>query len=109
MESRLHGLTTKELKAIAHNLADRNYKLHPFCGRKQEAGKHWVQDFLKMHAELSIRKRESTLVARAAGFNREVVEQFYNFLDRIYDEHHLTLDWIYNCDETGIQLCPKRN
>lgn len=42
----------------------------------------------------------------AAGFNREVVEQFYNFLGIIYDEHYLTLHHIYNY---GIQLCPKRN
>ncbi|GBP12702.1 hypothetical protein EVAR_10342_1 [Eumeta japonica] len=107
MESRLYGLTTKDLKALAYNLAVKNNKPHPFNVQKQEAGKDWVQGFLNRHPELSIREPESTSAARAAGFNKEVVDQFYTFLGNIYDEHHLTPDRIYNCDETGISVVPK--
>ncbi|XP_050557910.1 uncharacterized protein LOC118277956 [Spodoptera frugiperda] len=107
MESRLYGLTTKDLKALAYNLAVKNNKPHPFNVQKQEAGKDWIQGFLKRHPELSIRKPESTSAARAAGFNKEVVDQFFTFLGNIYDEHHLTPDRIYNCDETGISVVPK--
>ncbi|GBP86806.1 hypothetical protein EVAR_99886_1 [Eumeta japonica] len=78
MESRLYGLTTKDLKALAYNLAVKNNKPHPFNVQKQEAGKDWVQGFLNRHPELSIRKPESTSAARAAGFNK-VVDQFYTF------------------------------
>jgi hypothetical protein len=107
METRLYGLTTKDLKALAYNLAVKNNKAHPFNVQKQEAGKDWFQGFLNRHPELSIRKPESTSAARAAGFNREVVDQFFNFLSNIYDEHHLTPDRIYNCDETGVSVVPK--
>ncbi|GBP39102.1 hypothetical protein EVAR_27463_1 [Eumeta japonica] len=73
MESRLYGLTTKDLKALAYNLAVKNNKPHPFNVQKQEAGKDWVQGFLNRHPELSIRKPESTSAARAASaINNEI-------------------------------------
>lgn len=79
MESRLYGLTTKDLKALAYNLAVKNNKPHPFNVQKQEAGKDWIQGFLDRHPELSIRKPESTSAARAAGFNKEVLINFLLF------------------------------
>lgn len=75
--------------------------------KKKEAGKDWVQGFLSRHPELSIRKPESTSAARAAGFNKQAVEQFFNFLGNVYDEHKLSPDRIYNCDETGVSVVPK--
>lgn len=30
-----------------------------------------------------------------------------NSLDGIYDEHQLTADRVYNCDETGVSIVPK--
>lgn len=107
METRLYGLTAKDLRALAYNLAVKNNKVHPFNVQKQEAGKDWFQGFLNRHPDLSIRKPESTSAARAAGFNRIVVDNFFNFLGNIYDEHHLTPDRIYNCDETGVSVVPK--
>lgn len=89
MESRLYGLTTKDLRGLVYRLAIKNNKPHPFNNEKKEAGKDWVQSFLKRHPELSIRQPESTSAARAAGFNKQAVEQFFNFLGNIYDEHQL--------------------
>nr|CAI5854507.1 unnamed protein product [Callosobruchus analis] len=74
---------------------------------KQEPGKDWVQGFLSRHPELSIRKPESTSAARAAGFNKQAVDHFFNFLGKVYDEHKLSPDRIYNCDETGVSVVPK--
>ncbi|CAG5049180.1 unnamed protein product [Parnassius apollo] len=71
MESRLYGLTMKDLRGLVYRLAP-----------------------------------ESTSSARAAGFNKQVVDQFFNFLGNVYDEHHLTPDDC-NCDETGISVVPK--
>jgi hypothetical protein len=107
MESRLYGLTTKDLRALAYTLAVKNGKQHLFNSEKREAGKDWVQGFLNRHPELSIRKPESTSAARAAGFNKQAVEQFFNFLGNVYDEHKFSPDRIYNCDETGVSVVPK--
>ncbi|CAK1582112.1 unnamed protein product [Parnassius mnemosyne] len=107
MESRLYGLTMKDLRGLVYRLAVKNNKRHPFKNEKEEAGKDWALGFLKRHPELSIRQPESTSSARAAGFNKQVVDQFFNFLGNVYDEHHLTPDRIYNCDETGISVVPK--
>lgn len=107
MASRLYGLTMKDLRGLVYRLAVKNNKRHPFNNEKEEAGKDWALGFLKRHPELSIRQPESTSAARAAGFNKQVVDQFFNFLGNVYDEHHLTPDRIYNCDETGISVVPK--
>lgn len=107
MESRLYGLTTKDLRGLVYSLAIKNNKPHPFNDLKKEAGKDWVQSFLKRNPELSIRQPESTSAARAAGFNKQAVDKFFTFLANVYDEHQLTPDRIYNCDETGISVVPK--
>ncbi|CAK1600155.1 unnamed protein product [Parnassius mnemosyne] len=75
--------------------------------KKKEASKDWVQGFLSRHPELSIQKPKNTSAARAAGFNKQAVEQFFNFLGNVYDEHKLSPDRIYNCDETGVSVVPK--
>lgn len=106
MESRLFGLTIKDLRSLAYMLAVKNGKSHPF-NDEIKAGKDWAQGFLKRHPELSIRQPENTSAARAAGFNKQAVDFFFNFLGNVYDEHKLTPDMIYNCDETGISIVPK--
>ncbi|XP_050684750.1 uncharacterized protein LOC126979466 [Leptidea sinapis] len=107
MESRLYGLTTKDLRVLAYTLAVKNGKKHMFNCDKGVAGKDWLHGFLSRHPELSIRKPESTSAARAAGFNKQAVEQFFNILGNVYDEHKLPPDRIYNCDEIGISVVPK--
>lgn len=107
MESRLYGLTTKDLRGLVYRLAIKNNKQHPFNDLKKEACKDWVQSFLKRNPELSIRQPESTSAARAAGFNKQAVDKFFTFLGNVYDDHQLTPDKIYNCDETGISVVPK--
>ncbi|CAH2094367.1 unnamed protein product [Euphydryas editha] len=76
---------------------------------KKEAGREWINGFLKRHPELSITKPENTSAARASAFNKVAVEKFFNFLGNVYDEHQLTPDRIYNCDEMGISVVPKTN
>lgn len=71
------------------------------------AGDTWLRGFLDRHPNLSIRKPEATSAARAMGFNRVAVGKFYQLLGDIYDQHKLTPDRIFNCDETGISVVSK--
>lgn len=107
MESRLFGLTTRDVKVLGYQLAIRNGKAHPFKEHMSMAGRDWLYGFLKRHPELAIRKPESTSAARAAGFNKVVVADFYKLLGKLYDEHKFAGNRIYNCDETGVSIVPK--
>ncbi|KAF2887993.1 hypothetical protein ILUMI_18180, partial [Ignelater luminosus] len=107
MEGRLFGLTTSELKKLAYELAVRNNKQNKFSEEKGQAGKDWIQGFLRRHPDLSLRKPENTSATRAAGFNRVSVGRFFNLLGQTLDKHAFTPDRIYNCDETGVSVVPK--
>jgi hypothetical protein len=107
MESRLFGLTMRDLRCLAYQLAQRNNLLHKFCNEKCMAGEDWVKSFLTRHPNLSIREPEATSGARAMGFNKVAVNQFFSLLENSIDKHHLTAERIYNCDETGVTVNPK--
>lgn len=93
------------LKFLAYQLAKKNKKDHPF--KDDKAGKDWLFRFLKRHPDLMIRKPENISAARAVGFNKIAVDNFYKLLGEIYDKHQLTPDHIFNCDETGVSVVPK--
>lgn len=107
MEERLFGLTTLDLRRLAYQLAVKNNKKHNFNNEKEMAGVDWLNGFLKRNPDLSIRKPEATSAARAMGFNRVAVGNFYQLLGETYDAFHFTPDKIYNCDETGISVVSK--
>lgn len=106
MEAQLFGLTVNELRELAFQLAERNNLKHPF-GETGKAGIDWARGFLSRHPDLSLRKPEATSAARAMGFNKIAVQQFFTHLTNIVDTHKLTGDRIYNCDETGLTVNPK--
>jgi hypothetical protein len=107
MESRLFGLTMRDLRCLAYQLAQRNNLPHKFRNEKCMAGEDWVKSFLTRHPNLSIREPEATSGARAMGFNKVAVNQFFLLLENSIDKHHLTAERIYNCNETGVTVNPK--
>lgn len=107
MESRLFGLTARDVKVLAYQLAIRNGKAHPFKECMNMAGRDWLVGFLKRNPQLAIRKPESTSAARAAGFNKVNVSNYFQLLGKLYDDNKYTGNRIYNCDETGISIVPK--
>ena len=102
MESKFFGLTPQDLRSLAYQLAERNNLKHRFNKEKQMAGRDWLNGFLSRHPELSIRQPEATSAARARGFNRVVVGQFFDFLESVMDEHKFSPQDIYNVDESGF-------
>lgn len=107
MEARLFGLTMKDLRTLAYQLAVRNGIGHRF--KNQMAGQDWVNGFLKRNPSLSIRQPESTSGARAMGFNKVAVDNFFSLLTNLVDKYKLTASQLFNCDETGISVNPKIN
>lgn len=76
MEARLFGITGKELRILAFQLAERNHIENPFNAETRMAGEDWLSGFLKRHPELSFRRPEPTSAARAMAFNKVAVNEF---------------------------------
>lgn len=109
MESRMYGLTTKDVRSIAYQLADKNNIDHPFSKKTCLAGKDWLTGFRNRHPELSLRSPESTSAARARAFNRPVVTKFFTLLKTVYDKIQFPAHRIFNVDETSLSTVPGKN
>jgi hypothetical protein len=58
MESRLYGLTLKDLKGLAYRLAaEKNNIKNSFNKNTRLAGKDWYYDFLQRNPTISARKK----------------------------------------------------
>jgi len=107
LESRFYGLTRTSLLSLAFQIAEINNISTRFNTESRRAGKEWLRRFLLRHPELSLRIPEATSLARAAGFNRQRVSEFYKILDKLVDDERLTPDRVYNMDETGFTAVQK--
>ncbi|KAG5896910.1 hypothetical protein JTB14_028138 [Gonioctena quinquepunctata] len=74
METRMYGLSPRDVRCLAFRLAEKNNSTHPFSV-SQAAGKAWFSQFRKRHPNLSLRSPESTSVARSRGFKSRIHRQ----------------------------------
>lgn len=104
------GLSPKEVRSLAYELAKRNNINVPVGWHVSEkASKDWLASFMKRHP-LSIRKPAATSVSRASCFNRDNVSTFFSLLANVMDRYKFECSDIWNTDETGITTvqCPDR-
>lgn len=112
MEKNFFGLTRRDLRTLAFQLARRNNLPNNFSLLQESAGKKWLKGFLKRHGhKISIRKPTGTSVVRASGFNRQSVSEFFDLLEKVMDEKKFSPKQIFNVDECGICIvqskCPQ--
>lgn len=103
MENRFFGFTKNDVRKMAYQLAVRNNLQHPF-GRNEEAGRVWLDYFIRRHPKLTIHKPTSTSFSRVTGFNKGSVSVFYKMLKNVYNEHSYNADRIFNVDEIGLSI-----
>ncbi|XP_062542378.1 uncharacterized protein LOC134210347 [Armigeres subalbatus] len=101
-ESTCYGITAKDARSLAYQLAEKNNKKHPFNKSTMLAGTDWLQSFRKRHPELSLRTPEATSAARAQGFNRVSVNSFFELLEKQLESGKFPPSRIYNVDETSV-------
>lgn len=104
MKATFFGLTRLDLRSMAFKLAERHNVEHRFSKRDM-AGKKWVSLFLKRHTKyISVRKRGGTTLAKELGFNRENVNNFFNYLISAFRKHHYPPNRIFNVDGSALAI-----
>lgn len=100
LESHLFGITRADLQILAFEIAKANGIPNRF--KHGKAGKKWYYGFMARHPELSLRQPEATSAARALGFSRERVNEFFDVLTRLLDKYQFPPTNIFNMDESGF-------
>ena len=102
-----HGLTLKELRQLAYQLAAKNNLNMPESWiEHEEAGTDWAEGFMRRHPQLSVRQPEATSLQRMSSFNKHNVNCFYDNLEEVMKKG-FTPDKIWNIDETGVTTVQK--
>lgn len=103
MDQKYFGLSRRDLKKLAFQLAVRNnISSFRFSRDKQSAGKKWLRNFLIRHPQLSFRCPQLISIARAQGFTKENVDAFFQILKPELDKVGHRSNRVFNVDETGI-------
>lgn len=98
-----YGLTKQDLKKLAYQFAKSNKKKYPASWDVNcQAGEQWLVDFRKRNQELSLRTPRPTSIARASGFNKPIVQLFFDKYESVLSKYKFTPEKIYNMDETGV-------
>ncbi len=68
------------------------------------AGQRWHQDFLACHPSLAVKFSRALDHARAVAITKPLIEDWSNLWQRTMEDYSITLDNVYNIDETGIMM-----
>lgn len=107
-EERFFGLTIKNVRKLAFDIAKMYGIPHCFNVENGLAGKKWFYKFMKRNSKLSLRQPEATSLARMRGFSKERVDAFFKMLEELVDKHKITGTKIYNVDESGFTTVQKK-
>lgn len=102
-----YGLDKLKVRTLAYRYAAKKGKNIPQTWqRKGMAGEAWLVGFRKRMGNLSLRKPESTSLARAMAFNRHNVNLFFEIFKEAYERLGVLPTRIWNIDETGVNTVP---
>lgn len=104
LEERYFGLSQKDLRRLAFQLAEKNGIAHPFSKKSESAGRKWVKNFLRRNPQLAVRSPQGLSFARAKHFTLEAVAKFFDIYEPAMEKIKHQPHRIYNCDETGISI-----
>lgn len=96
MESKLVGLTIRDLRAWAIEYAQKNKIFNNFNAETRLAGFGWVYGFLNRNQNIALCLPKNT----SGRAQQSSVSNFFKLLDKLIDEYKLIPNRIYNFDET---------
>jgi hypothetical protein len=100
-----YGLTYKNIRILAYDYACvlPNCKFPNQWNNNKKAGIDWLKSFMKRNKnKITLRKPESTSSARATGFNKRCVSEFFENYILVLKKYSLKPVQIFNVDETGV-------
>lgn len=99
-----YGLSYKQVRVLSLDFAKLvgSKKIPSQWLEQGMAGIDWLLGFMKRNKDLSLRKPENTSLARASGFNRPRVTEFFDKLRVQLDKYKFQPEQIYNLDESGV-------
>nr|CAI5820493.1 unnamed protein product [Callosobruchus analis] len=109
LEAQLFGVTITDVRRLAFQIAEQNNIRHNFNKETGMAGKAWYYAFMKRNKDLSLRLPEKVSMARAAGFNEQNVNHFFDLLEKLVDKEGFKALTVYNVDEIGFGTVQRRN
>ncbi|XP_074034144.1 uncharacterized protein [Leptinotarsa decemlineata] len=101
----IYGLTYNQIRVLAIDYASALPECNiPVQWRANRiAGIEWLKCFMKRNKQkITLRKPESTSLARAIGFNRRSVSEFFENYTSVLTKFNFTPGQIYNIDETEV-------
>lgn len=102
LEARFFGLTSKDVRILAYELAIKMKLKHQFNNEKKIAGKGWLRSFRLRNPKISLRQPEATSIARAEAFNKPQVEKFFSNLEKTINNGNFDKTMIFNMDESAL-------
>jgi hypothetical protein len=100
-----YGLTYKNIRILACDYACvlPNCKFPNQWHNNKKAGIDWLKSFMKRNKnKITLRKPESTSLARTTGFNKRCVSEFFENYISVLKKYSLKPEQIFNVDETGV-------
>ncbi|XP_076388843.1 uncharacterized protein LOC100877113 [Megachile rotundata] len=107
LERFFFGLTVKDLRKLAYQLAEKYNLKHRLNRTREMAGKNWYYRFMKDNPSLALRIPEATSMTRATAFNKERVYEFFGKYEQILEQYNFSPNQIYSMDETGLSTVHK--
>lgn len=104
MEQKFFGLSRRDVRCMAYQLAKRNDLKNPFSDESRQAGKKWLKNFMKRQKQLSVRTPQGLSYVRAKGFTEDAVNKFFDIYEPVLEKINHSPSRVYNCDETGITV-----
>lgn len=104
MEQKFFGLSRRDVRCMAYQLAKRNNLNNPFSDVNKQAGKKWLKNFMIRQKQLSVRTPQGLSYVRAKGFTQEAVSEFFGIYEPVLEKIKHSPSRVYNCDETGITV-----
>jgi len=103
----MYGLNKRKVRQLAFQYAKAKAKKIPQTWElKQIAGEDWLRGFRYRCGRLSLRKAESTSLARTMAFNPHNVKLIFDSLKTLHDRLKISPAMIWNLDETGVNTVP---
>ncbi|CAH0727259.1 unnamed protein product, partial [Brenthis ino] len=99
-------LTRKIVRKQAYLFCKSHKIPNSFNDTRCTAGRKWLKNFLKRNPEISVRKAQFMNSARAQKLNKDIVQQHFTAIKKLYDELDIPRhpERLYNIDEKGCRL-----